>query len=108
MSQQDASKTRLYRGFVLDRPTHALVSLTVSTLGCTKLIFIEPGAKINRQYYRNVLLTQKLLSAIRSIAGDIMFVFHQDNAPAHHARDTVELLRHGHPSSSVRVASQQS
>jgi len=81
---------------VLDRPTHALVSLTVSKLGCTKLIFIEPGAKINIQYYRDVLLTQKLLSVIRSIAGD-MFVFHQDNAPAHHARDTVELLRHETP-----------
>ena len=35
---------------------------------------------------------QKLLRAIRSIAGD-MFVFQQDNAPAHRARDTVELLR---------------
>jgi len=92
MSQQDADKTRPYRGLVLDRPTHALVSLTVSTLGCTKLIFIEPGAKVNGQCYRDVLLTQKLLSAIRSIAGD-MFVFQQDNAPAHRARDRVELLR---------------
>jgi len=35
---------------------------------------------------------QKLLSAIRSIAGDV-FVFQQDNAPAHRAHDTVELLR---------------
>ena len=74
MSQQDASKTRPYRELVLDRPTHAFVSLIVSKLGCTKLIFIEPGVKINGQYYRDVLLTQKLLAAIRSIAGD-MFVF---------------------------------
>ena len=37
------------------------------------------------------MLTQKLLSAIRSIAGDV-FVFQQDNALAHRARDTVELL----------------
>jgi len=68
MSQQDASKTRPYRGLVLD--THALVSLTVSNLGCTKLIFIELGAKINGQYYRDVLLAQKLLPVpvIRSIA----------------------------------------
>jgi len=92
MSQQDACKTRLYRGLVLDRPTHALVSLTVSKLGCTKLIFIEPGAKINEQYFRDVLLTQKLLAAIRSIAGDV-FVFQQDNASAHRAGDRVELLR---------------
>jgi len=34
---------------------------------------------------------QKLLPAIRSIAGDV-FLFQQDNAPAHRARDTVELL----------------
>jgi len=94
MSQQDASKTRPYRGLVLNRPTHALVSLTVSKLGCrpTKIIFIEPGANINGQYYRDVLLTQKLLSAIRSIAGN-MFVFHQDNVPAHRGHDRVELLR---------------
>jgi len=70
------------------------VSLTVSKLGCTNLIFIEQfelGAKINGQYYRDVLLTQQVLPAIYSIAGD-MFVFQQDNAPAHRARDRVELL----------------
>jgi len=90
MLQQDTSKTRPYRGLVLD--ARALVSLTVSKLNCTKLTFIEAGAKINWQYYRDVLLTQKLLPAIRSIAGDV-FVFQQDNAPAHRARDRVELLR---------------
>jgi len=73
MSQQDASKTRPYRGLVLD--ACAVVSLTVSKLGCTKLIFIEHGAKINGQYYRDVLLTQKLLPAIRSIAGDMLLCF---------------------------------
>jgi len=31
-------------------------------------------------------------TAICSIAGDVL-VFQQDNAPAHHARDTVEFLR---------------
>jgi len=89
ISQQDASKTGPYCGLVLD--TRALVSLTVYKLGCTKLIFIKPGAKINGRYYRDVLLTQKVLPAIRSIAVDV-FVSQQDNAPAHRARDTVELL----------------
>jgi len=58
---------------VLD--TRALVSRSVSKLGCINLHFIEAGAKINynEQYYRDVLLTQKLLPAIRRIAGD-MFV----------------------------------
>jgi len=41
-------------------------------------------------------MTPKLLAAIRSIAGN-MFVFQQDNAPAHRAHDTVELLRRETP-----------
>ena len=41
------------------------------------------------QYYRVVLLTQDLLPAICSIAGDVL----QDNEPAHRACDIVELLR---------------
>ena len=41
-------------------------------------------------------MMQKLLPAIHSIAGD-MFVFQQDNAPAHRAYDTVELLRRETP-----------
>jgi len=86
-SQQGASKTRPYRRLVLD--TCTVVSLTVSKLGYTKLIFIEQEAKTNRQYYRDVLLTQKLLPVIRSIAGDI-FVFQKDNAATHHACDRVE------------------
>jgi len=91
MPQQDAFATRPYRRLVLD--TRALA---VFKLGCTNLIFIEPGAKLNGQYYRDVLLMQKLLSAIRSIAGDA-FVFQQDNVPARRARDTVELLCHETP-----------
>jgi len=69
-----------------------MISVAVSKRGCTNLIFVDPSAKINRQYYRDVMLMQQLLPAIRSIAGD-MFVFQQDCAPAHCARDTVELLR---------------
>ena len=62
-----------------------MVSVAVSKLGCTNLIFVERGAKINGRYYRDVLLMQKLLTEICSIAGDV-FVFQQDNAPAHRAR----------------------
>jgi len=39
---------------------------------------------------------QELLSVIYSIAGDVL-IFQQDSAPAHHARDTVELLRRETP-----------
>jgi len=37
-------------------------------------IHIEPGANINRQYCREVLLMQELLAVICSIAGHV-FVF---------------------------------
>lgn len=73
-----------------------MVSVAVSKLGCTELFFVEPGVKVNGEYYRNVLLMQKMLPAIRQISGDV-FVFQQDSAPAHRARDTIELLRRETP-----------
>jgi len=42
MSQQDASATCPYHGLVLDTRAFA-----AAKLGCTNLIFVEPGAKIN-------------------------------------------------------------
>ena len=53
-----------------------MVSVAVSILGTTELMFIEPGVKINGAYYRDVLLGQHLLLAIRSVAGDF-FTFQQ-------------------------------
>ena len=73
-----------------------MVSVGVSSLGCTDLIFIEPGVKINGAYYRDVLLSQHLLPAIRHMSGDF-FIFQQDSAPAHRAYDTVEMLRRETP-----------
>ena len=44
-----------------------MVSVAVSLLGTTELMFIEPGVKISGAYYRDVLLGQHLLPAIRSV-----------------------------------------
>ena len=52
---------------------------------------IEPGVKINGAYYRDELLTKHLLPAIKELSGDY-FTFQQDSAPAHRAKETVELL----------------
>ena len=70
-----------------------MVSVAVSILGTTELMYIEPGVKINDAYYRDVLLGQHLLPAIRSVAGD----FFTCNAPAHRAGDTVEFLSRNTP-----------
>jgi len=56
-----------------------MVSVAVSLLGTTELMFIEPGVKISGASYRDVLLGQHLLPAIRSVGGD----FFTYNAPAH-------------------------
>jgi len=41
--------------------------------------------KVNGQYYRDALLSQQMLPAIKHVASDT-FVFQQDNAPSHRAR----------------------
>ena len=51
-----------------------MVLVGVSKLGCTHLIFVDPGVKINVCYYREVLLSQQLLHAIWQVSGDF-FVF---------------------------------
>ena len=73
-----------------------MVSVAVSKMGMTELIFVDPGVKVNGQYYRDVLLSQQMLPAIKGVAGDT-FVFQQDSAPAHRARDTIQLLQRETP-----------
>ena len=73
-----------------------MVSVGVSGLGSIELIFIEPWVKINGAYYRDVLLIQHLLPAIRDLSGGY-FIFQQDSAPAHRAKETVELLSNETP-----------
>ena len=63
-----------------------VVSVAVNNLGHTSLFFIDLGTKVNGQYYRDVLLHQQLLPAIRDLSGDF-FTFQQDNTPAHRMRD---------------------
>jgi hypothetical protein len=69
-----------------------MVSVRVSALGSTLLIFIEPGVKINGAYYRDVLLMENLLRAIKEASGEY-FTFQQDSARAHRAHETVALLK---------------
>jgi len=59
-----------------------MVSVGISKLGCTDLLFVDAGVKINGAYYRDVLLSKKLLAVMREVSGEF-FVFQQDNALAH-------------------------
>jgi len=74
-----------------------MVSVTVSSLGATQLHFLEPGVKVNGDYYRNtVLLNNYATLDIRSVFGDY-YVFQQDGAPAYRVRDTVTMLQRETP-----------
>jgi hypothetical protein len=73
-----------------------MVSVGVSKLGFTDLIFVDPGVKINGAYYRDVLLSQQLLPVMHDVSGEF-FIFQQDSAPAHRARDTIKLLEQATP-----------
>jgi len=52
-----------------------VVSVDVSMLDRTHLIFVDPGIKINEAYYRDVLLKQEMLPDIRAISGDLRLHF---------------------------------
>jgi len=78
------------------RPTFSkslMVSVATSKLGCSPLFFVELG---DGRYYWDVLLKQQMLPVVHRIAGDT-YVFQQDSAPAHRARDTVQLLQQETP-----------
>ena len=80
------------------RPTFSksvMVSVTVSKLGCTELIFVKLGVKVDGVYYRDVLLSHQMLPAFRHLAGDV-FVFQQDSTPAHHAHATHRVSAPGY------------
>ena len=65
--------------------------------------------KINGQHYQDVFLAQNLLPDIRQYSD--FYTFQQDGAPAHCARETVELLIREMPDvthTSVAVAAKQS
>jgi len=51
-----------------------MVSVAVSKMGVTEVMFVDPGVKVNGQYYRDVFLSQQMIPAIKQVAGDT-FVF---------------------------------
>jgi len=55
---------------------------------------VDPGTKINGAYNRDVLFQKKLLPVIRCVSGK-NFIF--QHAPAHRARETLQLLHRETP-----------
>jgi len=73
-----------------------MVSIAVLKMGMTELIFVDPGTKVSGQYYCDALFSQQVLSENKHVAGDT-FVFQQENAPSHRAKDTIKQLEQETP-----------
>jgi len=59
-----------------------MVFVAVSSLGRTDLFFVEPDTKANGQHYRDILLRQPLLPAIRDLSGEFFTSTGQRSCPA--------------------------
>jgi len=44
-----------------------MASVAVSQVGMTEVIFVNPGVKVDGQYYCDVLLSQQMLPAIKHV-----------------------------------------
>lgn len=63
----------------------------ISMNGKTNIIFVDPGTKINRHYYINRILVD-FIDMARVLYPKRNFIFHQDSAPSHTAKDTLKYL----------------
>src|SRR6218665_2503497 len=77
--ERDISSERLLKGRKLFSQS-IMVSVAVSQLGKSSLVFVERGAKVSSSYSCDVVLHQGLLPDIRAHSGD-NFTFQQDGAP---------------------------
>ena len=73
-------------------PKGIMVWLGISANGCTKIRFVEPGAKINSDYYINKVLKPFIKDDIHKLYPNGVFTFHQDSAPSHTAKKTIKFL----------------
>ena len=72
-------------------PEWIMVSVAISRAGKTSVFFVEPGTKVNAQYYCNVLL-KDLIPQMNRLAKRQEYLFMQDGARSHTARLTVTML----------------
>lgn len=67
-------------------PGSVMVWASVSMQGKPKLHFVEPGVKINAEYYRREILEGMVKPAGHALFGEAKWCFQQDSAPSHKAK----------------------
>lgn len=77
------------------RPKGFMIWGGVSSRGKTTLRFVEPGTKVNSTYYINKVLKPFLAQDVPRLFPQrrkIKWWFHQDSAPSHTSRETINFL----------------
>src|SRR6218665_1753943 len=88
--KRNVSSTRLIR----ERQhfsRNVMVSVAISKIGKSRIVVvvIEPGAKVNSQYYCRIVLGDGLLPDIRAICQHHTWTLQQDGASSHTAKNTI-------------------
>ena len=76
-------------------PKKLMVSVGVSQHGKTSIFFIDPGVKVNGEYYRKDLLSKMIPQMSKLTNGD--YIFQQDGARAHTAKETISFIEEKMP-----------
>lgn len=75
------------------KPSSVMVWGAISKRGLLPLKFVDPGVKINAEYYKTEILEEILLPALDEMYGEDYYVFTQDGAPAHTANIVQEWCK---------------
>ena len=70
-----------------------MVWIGISANGCTQVCFVNPGAKINTNYYISHILKPFIREDIPKLYPNGDYLFHQDSAPSHGSKKTLKYLR---------------
>jgi len=64
----DNKKRHIDPSRLLRMTLSVMVSVAVSQVGMTEMVFINPGVKVKGQYHCDVLLSQQMFPAIKRVA----------------------------------------
>jgi len=78
--------------FSLQLQISIIVSIAVSKVDMTELIFVVAGMKVNDKYYHDVSLCQQMLPTMQHVPRDT-FVFHLHSTPCHSRRTPLNIYR---------------
>jgi inhibitor of nuclear factor kappa-B kinase subunit alpha len=75
------------------KPGSVMVWGAVSSRGKLPLVFVEPGVKVNKEYYLEAILDGCLKAGAQRVFGQGQWTFQQDSAPAHRAKIVQDWCR---------------